>query len=92
MKEETDGDKEIHLSLCMKELINAQSDDTFCSTILKLINETMVSSDKYFISESRLLYKVMREDEKWFHALVIPIIFSKYVLHQVHDVHVINYC
>ena len=36
-------DTEIHLSLSMKELIDAKSNDTFCSTKLKLINDNEVS-------------------------------------------------
>ena len=38
MKGKNDKDKEIQLSLSTKELINAQNTDTFCSTMLKLIN------------------------------------------------------
>ena len=36
------------------------------------------------MSKNRLLHKVVREDNL-FHALVVPNIFSKYVLHQAHD-------
>ena len=35
--------------------------------------------NKYFISDNKLLYKVMREDDKMFHALVIPSTLSKYI-------------
>ena len=48
MKEEKDKNKEIQLSLGMKELIDVQSNVTLCSTILRLINDKKVSLDKYF--------------------------------------------
>ena len=35
MNEENDEEKEIHLSLITKELIDEQNNDTFCSTKLK---------------------------------------------------------
>ena len=51
---------EIQLSFSMKELIDVQSNDTFCCTLLKLINDNKVSLDKYFISGNGLLHKVVR--------------------------------
>ena len=69
----------------MKELVESQSNDTFCSTMFKLINDRKVPSDKYLISDNGLLPKFVRENDKLFHALVVPITFSKYVLYQVHD-------
>ena len=66
-------------------MIDAQSRDTFCSTILKLINDKEVFSDKYFVSDNGLLHKVLRENDKLFHALVVSINLSKYILHQMHD-------
>ena len=68
----------------VKKLSDVQSNDSFYSTILKLINDNMVSSDEYVKSESRYLLKVLRDDEKLCHALVVPI-FSKYVLYQALD-------
>ena len=59
--------------------------DTFSSTILKLINDKKISSGKHFISDNVLLHKVVKEDDKLLHALVGPVVFSKYVLHQAHD-------
>ena len=44
-----------------------------------------MASDRYFISGNRLLHKVEREDDKLFHVLVAPSVFSKYILHQVND-------
>ena len=44
-----DKDKYIHLSLSVKELFDAQSNDIFYSTMLKLINDKKVSSDRYFV-------------------------------------------
>ena len=85
MKEEKDKNKEIQLSLGMKELIDVQSNVILCSTILRLINDKKVSSDKCFLSDNGLLHKAVKEDNKLFHALVVPISFSKYALHEVHD-------
>ena len=53
--------------------------------MLKLINDTKVSLDKYSISDNGLLHKVVREDDQFFHTLVVPVVSSKYVLHQVHN-------
>ena len=72
MKEDNDEDKEVELSLSIKELIDVQNNDTLCSTKLKLINDKKVPSDKYFIVDNGLLHKVVREDDKLFHALVVP--------------------
>ena len=43
VKEEKGKDKEIQLSLSTKELIDAQSSDTFCPNILMLIDHKKVS-------------------------------------------------
>ena len=53
--------------------------------MLKLIKDKTVPSNKYCISDHGFLPYVVREDDELFHALVIPITFSKYILHQVHD-------
>ena len=63
MKEEKGEDEELQVSLSMKELIDAQSSDTICSTLLKLI-DVKVSLDKYCINDRWLLHKVVREDDK----------------------------
>ena len=54
MKKENSKVKGIQLGLSTKELINGQSNDTFCSTMLKLMNDKEVPLDKYFISDTRL--------------------------------------
>ena len=41
---------EIYLSVNTKKLIDMQNDDTFCATLLKLINEKM-SPQTYFIND-----------------------------------------
>ena len=56
MKQERDGGEEVHFSVHMEEPIDPQNNDTFCSTILNLINDKKVYSDKYFIGESGLLH------------------------------------
>ena len=85
MKVENDEEKEIQLSLSTKGLNDEQNNDTFCSTMLKLTNDEKVPSDKYFISDKGLLHKVVREDDKLFHMSMVPITFSKYILHQAPD-------
>ena len=70
-------DKEFHLSLSTKELTDGQNSDTFCSTTLQLVNYKVPLD--YFISDKRLLHKVLSEDDKVFHALVVPFSFSKYI-------------
>ena len=55
-------------------MIDAQSNNTFWSNMLKLINDKKVASDKYFIGDNGPLQKVVREDDKPFHALVVAII------------------
>ena len=40
---------------------------------------------KYFVNNGKLLHKVVREDDKTFHALVVPTLLAKYVLHEAHD-------
>ena len=68
-----DKDIEIHLSLCPQRLINMQNDETFCKAIINLINENKLSSSKrYFVNDRKLLHKAVREDDKSFHALVVP--------------------
>ena len=53
--------------------------------MLKLVGDKKVPSDKDFIGDNGLLHKVVREDDKLFHVLVVPVAFSKYVLHHMHD-------
>ena len=33
----------------------------------------------------KLLHKVVREDNKYFHVLVVPQALTRYVLHQAHN-------
>ena len=40
---------------------------------------------KYFVNNGKLLHKVVRQDDKTFHALVVPTLLVKYVLHEAHD-------
>ena len=50
-------------------MIDRQGNDTFYIPILKLVNDKRIPpSDKYFISEKGFLHKVVREDDKLFHA------------------------
>ena len=51
MKEDNE-DKKTQLSPSSKELIEGQNNDTFSSTMLKLINGKKVPSDEYFRSEN----------------------------------------
>ena len=86
LKEGRGKDMEIQLSLSTKEMNGAQSNDTFYSTMVKLIKDKKVSSDKYFMSKHGFKHKVVREDDNLFHALAAPNVFNKYVLHQANDV------
>ena len=61
MKEKSNENNEIQLSLSINVLIHRQNNDTFYSNMLKSINDNKVFSDQYFISNNGLLYKVMRE-------------------------------
>ena len=45
VKEENNKDKEIQLLISTKELIDGKNNDTFCFTMLNLINEKKVPSD-----------------------------------------------
>ena len=54
-------------------------------TMFKFRNDKKVPLDKYLICDNGLLHKVVIEDDKPFHALVVLIVFSKYILHQAHD-------
>ena len=85
MKNENSKDKGIQLSLSNKELIDGQYNDTFCSTMLKLMNNKRVPSDKYLIKYNGLMQNVVREDDNLFHAVVIPVALRKYISHQTHD-------
>ena len=38
-----------------------------------------------FLCDNGLLHKVVRKDDEIFHALVVLVTFSKYLLHQVND-------
>ena len=61
---------EAHLSLNPDKLIHMQNDDTFCRTIIKLMNKKKLSSSKrYLVSDKKLLHKFVRNDDKSFHAL-----------------------
>ena len=44
-----------------------------------LINDK-VPLDKYFINGNGLFHSVLREGDKLFHILVVPIAFSGYIL------------
>ena len=68
-------------SLNTKELIDGQNNETFCSDMLKLINDNRVPLDNYFVSDKRLLHKGVREDDKLFHVLVLPVALSKCIMH-----------
>ena len=63
-----------------------QCNDIFCSAISKSVNGKEVSSDKNFMSENGLMQKVVSKEDQLFHVLGVPNVFSKYVLHQAHDV------
>ena len=72
----------------MKELIDGQNNDTFCCTMLILINDRKVPLDKYYICDNGLLYKVVREDDKLFHIQEVPITSvnvycNKWMIHKV---------
>ena len=41
--------------------------------------------DKYFICDNGFLDKVVGEDDRLFHMLVVPSALSKYILPQVYD-------
>ena len=56
MKEEKGEDKETQLSLSTKEIIDTQNNDAFCCTMLKLMNDKNMSSNKYFVSNNSLLH------------------------------------
>ena len=58
----------------------------FDHIMLKIINSHSMLSYKYFISDTGVLHRVVIGDDKLFHTLQVHISFSKYVLHQVHDV------
>ena len=63
----------IHLSLNTPKLIEKQEDDIYCKTVIKLICEEKMSSQQpYFINKEQLLQKFVREDDKYFHAVVFP--------------------
>ena len=81
-KKKNNEDKEIQLSLSTEQLIDGQNNDTFCT----ILNIMKMSPDKYFMSNNKLFHKVVREDDKLFHALVVPLAVSKDVWHQVHGV------
>ena len=53
--------------------------------MFNLINDKKVSSEKYFIRDNRLLHKVVRESDKLFPVILVPIVHSKYILHHVYD-------
>ena len=53
--------------------------------MLKLINDKKEHLDKDFINYNGLLPKVVRENDKLFHALKAPLGLSKHLLHQAHN-------
>ena len=75
----------VHMSLSTKEPIDRQNNNTFCTTILKLINEKKMSPERYFVYDEKALHKILREHNKVFHTPGVPQAPSKYVLHWVHN-------
>ena len=60
-------DNEVHLSLSTGKLIERQKDNTFCTSIFKVLNEKEPSSPQtYFVNYDELLHKAVREDAKIF--------------------------
>ena len=51
MRKENDEDKEMYLSFSNKELIDGQNNGTICPTMVHLINDKKVLSNKYFIGD-----------------------------------------
>ena len=47
--------------------------------MFQFLDDTKVPPDKYFISDNDFLHKIVRKDDALFHALVVPIAFSKYM-------------
>ena len=45
-----------------------------------------------FINDEKLLNKVVRKDDKFFHPFVVPQPFVKHFLHHMHDVLHHNVC
>ena len=63
-----------------------ENDDTFCITILKLIDKRKLHPLKDTLSmPKKLLHNVVREDDKSFHVLVVPQGLTKVLLHSVCD-------
>ena len=59
-----------------------QNDDTLCKSLIKLRNERKLSSiGRYVINDDKLLHKVVKEDNKSFHLLVVTQALIKYILH-----------
>ena len=54
VQNENDKNTEIHLSLSSKELTDIRNDNTFCATMLKIINDKKVSSKRYFVNNKKL--------------------------------------
>ena len=86
VRKKSNENAELQLSLCTEELIDGQNNDTFCSTISKLLSDKRMPPHKYFISDISLLHKVVGEDDKLFYALVVPLTLSKYILHQTYNI------
>ena len=84
-KRKLNENNEIHLSLWAEELIDGYNNDTFCTTMLKLVNVKKIPSDKYFIDDNKPLYNVVWKDNTLFHVLVVPLTLGNYILHQAHD-------
>ena len=49
-----------------------QKDETFCTIMLKLIDEKKVSPERYFINDEQFLHRIVKENDKISHALVVP--------------------
>ena len=84
-KKEKNDNEGTQLSVSTEELIDGQNNETFCTAILKLVHDNKIPQYKYFKSDNRLLHQVVREDYKLFHAVMVPLALSKYILHQAHD-------
>ena len=53
--------------------------------MLMIVFDKKVPTEKYFIRDNRILHKVVRDDDKLFPALVVPITFNKYILYEAHN-------
>ena len=61
-----------HLLLSTVQQIEFQKYEPFSTAVLKMINEKKLSSpSRYFVDDQKVTHKVVREDEKSFHALIV---------------------